>query len=572
MAINTDVRINQATAESGKFVEIINDTRFPPVSVTRQDGPYGVPYIDQYSKYAILTQNINTSADPNIVKFADSSQINPDGKLRVANIAKQWTYSPLIGLDLDTKFSENYTGLSAQSLYIQNTASLLLTPGLSSSGLTIRASKVRFKIREGVSHIYTTTLNFDGPQANVIKREGLFSQFNGIFFELSGSDFNIVTRKRLPDGTLVENRTNSSNFNVDKLDGTGKSGVNLFSQPLTASGLTYVSNTPIPIVNDGIMYNVVYNTATDLTSIFRPGDKATVTGITPSTYNGCVTIADVTSNTIKVTYLFNPNTYVSGTATITKTPFHYMKTLKYDFQGDRTHRIRFLYEDSIGEDVLFHYINDTDIGTQFITAPTLPVRTEIRNVNNVDYLPTITIGSQAFCEESYADTIPSFTTAYTLSGVTWPAANSRAEYPVLGFGLRDSEPYQRCDIRMRSVAVNDINNNSYSPSVDPAQYIWRLVYNPVLSGSAPVATNIGKASRKFEYNTTNGYVSGGVELIAGFGSSSTIVEGIAEQDFIDLTTNINGTVADTIVLFVRQLTTGTNPMNVLASINLAENI
>jgi hypothetical protein len=71
MAINTNVNRNYQTAEYGKFVEI-NNTAFPPVSVTRVQYPDksaafpgnsaapAVSSVDVYPKYAVLTYDINS--------------------------------------------------------------------------------------------------------------------------------------------------------------------------------------------------------------------------------------------------------------------------------------------------------------------------------------------------------------------------------------------------------------------------------------------------------------------------------------------------------------------------------
>ena len=42
MAINSNVVINQATADYGKYVEIVDDSRFPPI--TSANGTYGAGY------------------------------------------------------------------------------------------------------------------------------------------------------------------------------------------------------------------------------------------------------------------------------------------------------------------------------------------------------------------------------------------------------------------------------------------------------------------------------------------------------------------------------------------------
>ena len=72
MAINTNVNRNYQTAEDGKFVEVNNNTAFPPVSVIRLQYPDksaaftgnsaapAVSSVDVYPKYAVLTYDISS--------------------------------------------------------------------------------------------------------------------------------------------------------------------------------------------------------------------------------------------------------------------------------------------------------------------------------------------------------------------------------------------------------------------------------------------------------------------------------------------------------------------------------
>lgn len=60
MAIESNVVRNPQLVEYGKFVEIQNDSRFPPISVTRwdyRDSGYELSSVDVYPKYAVLTYN-----------------------------------------------------------------------------------------------------------------------------------------------------------------------------------------------------------------------------------------------------------------------------------------------------------------------------------------------------------------------------------------------------------------------------------------------------------------------------------------------------------------------------------
>lgn len=71
MSYNSNFIQNIATLESGKFLEIVNDTRFPSVSVTRISYPQSdtlppITSVDVYPKYALITYD-STADSTNVV-------------------------------------------------------------------------------------------------------------------------------------------------------------------------------------------------------------------------------------------------------------------------------------------------------------------------------------------------------------------------------------------------------------------------------------------------------------------------------------------------------------------------
>lgn len=97
---------------------------------------------------------------------------------------------------------------------------------------TTTNSEVKFRSRRYVkyhpakSHLITISGNFNGSSSNVYKRIGYFDDNNGVFFELNGSTLYTVRRTKT-SGSVVDNQTAQSSWNLDKLDGTGASGITL---------------------------------------------------------------------------------------------------------------------------------------------------------------------------------------------------------------------------------------------------------------------------------------------------------------------------------------------------------
>jgi hypothetical protein len=524
------------------------------------------------------------------VSYADGYQLDQSGRLRVAMIGNQWWYTSSIDKDGDVRFQEAFAG-EGQSIYVQNYAATLMTSGSASGGSAIRQTRRRFPLRPGVGQQWFSTWNWDGNDAGVVKRCGWNTQYNGMFFELSGGNMNVVVRRRLPDGTLNESRVSRNEFNGDKLNGSGPSAENWNLPAISAFTTTLAPTvTAVAVQNALSAYNVRYRTTTaQAASAFIIGSKVTVQGFSPITFNGCAVVKtyDTTNSTIDLTYSFNPGTYISGVATgsIIQNAYHGTHTYFLDVFGGRTNRVRFGKITDNGEIILHTFQFDGAFGGCFTSAPTMPVRKEIFTTQNVNLRPTMSLFGVSVNTEAEVELNPSFAVAHNnnylrLDYNTPAGVGDLREYPLLGVGLRAGEPYQRGDIQIQSINIIDIRN--IGGSNNGGALFWRLVLNPTLSGTIPAPTNIGKASRHWEYtvadhstnsvNISAGAASQGIELLAGYAASVNTIDTRTSLNFLNLGSNVNNTDADIVVLFVRQLSPAANDAQVVASMNIIEAI
>ena len=553
-------------------IEITNDAGNPvPVSTNSNTLAVSgnVTITNVVTATPIGTQNVT---------FVDSPQLNEASRLRVATPQTQWWFMATVDKDGDLRYNESFVG-GASSIYVQNLASVNMTSGTTSvSGQALRASRRRHKIIPGNSHEYVGVWNWDGQHANVVKRIGIFTQFNGYFFELSGTDaMNAVVRRRLPDGTLVEERVNQTAWNGDKLDGTGPSGENWNALTQTATITGWISTTPVTINStlSTSVWNVVYGLSAGQVQNFRQGTKATITGITSAGYNAIATIVstDSTTNRLTATYLFNPGVSAGNVTagSMVQTGYHMQHTYWIDFMGGRTNRIRFGKASDYGKIVLQTFRFDGLLGTAYENAPTLTERKEIFNIGTPTSLPSFTVMGNAFNIEANVDITPNFNVAYNNNGIPFAADN--VERPVLGIALRPGEPYQRGDIQIQNISIMDLGNNaitSYGGGaggtiIYPSTYFWRLVLNPGLSG-VPASTNIGKASRQWAYTTSSALTSNVIELMAGYTTSNAPTSQInTALNFLNMGSNIDNTDSDKVVLMLKCLSVGTNTTGVNAS-------
>jgi len=90
----------------------------------------------------------------------------------------------------------------------------------------IRQTHKYFRYQPGLSQIAVFTSVFSAQKDNLRQRVGLFDGYNGLFFEQDGYNTS-VCRRTSASGSTVDNVTNQIDWNLDKMDGTGPSGVTI---------------------------------------------------------------------------------------------------------------------------------------------------------------------------------------------------------------------------------------------------------------------------------------------------------------------------------------------------------
>ena len=507
-----------------------------------------------------------------LVKYVGdtNTQLDSVGRLRVSPPNQQYWYTPTVDKDGDLRYIESFTGTNSTSTFIQNISAILFSSGTSSIGKTIRISRRRHKMRPGVSTQWVATGGWNGAETNVVKRRGLFTSYNGVFFEVSNGDLSFVVRRRLIDGTLVEDQFPRSTWSYDRLDGTGPSAINLVSGSTTTVSLgSYVSKTTATVSTTEVHYNVLYNTSG--IPALGAGQRGAVTGFTGSNtgFNSTVMVAATSTNTITLTYTNDPGTYSvgNGTGTLTHNGFYHLYSWWIDFDGDRNSRIRFGVYGTDGPNTC-HSINYTgQLGTQWANAPAVPDRIEIYNTGTVSILPTMTWSSTAINVEAEAELNPGFGLARTTSTTVFSSAGTD-EYAILGIGIRPGEPYQRGDLQLQGINIIDTANQG--KNTNPASFLWRLLLNPTILTNNVTPTDIGKMSRQWDYTASTTW-AGGIELLGLMGSGSSFDLRTA-LNFLNLGSNIEYTDADKVVLIIKQLEGGNSDANIWVTFNFIESL
>ena len=229
-SFESNVVANYQTVEYNKFVQITNNTQFPAVSVTRFNSPnvaglQPVSSVDVYPKYAVLVKNV------------DSTTANYTGNLNMASDAFGRTRmsAPLTLFDSSHRFADNNlwstltggtTTTSASAQFNQSQGLVELKVDALSGSKVYRETTKVFAYQPGKSLQIMSTFTFNPSATNLRQRVGYYGAENGMYLELDDDTLYMVERS-ITSGTLSATRIPQSQWNVDRLDGSGPSGITL---------------------------------------------------------------------------------------------------------------------------------------------------------------------------------------------------------------------------------------------------------------------------------------------------------------------------------------------------------
>lgn len=120
------------------------------------------------------------------------------------------------------------SGSGTNSVYSNDTASSTLSVSASTAGKRTRQTFMRFNYQASKSQLIFITgiLKASGGGAGIITRMGYFDDNNGLFLECNAGAINVVRRSKA-SGSPQDDVIPQSSWNLDKMDGTGASGISL---------------------------------------------------------------------------------------------------------------------------------------------------------------------------------------------------------------------------------------------------------------------------------------------------------------------------------------------------------
>jgi len=118
------------------------------------------------------------------------------------------------------------SGSGGASTYNANQASTTLSVAASTAAVRVRQTFRRFNYQPGKSQLFIQTGIFGTAATGIKRKAGLFDAKNGIFFDQQSTGMGVTIRS-FTSGSAVDTRVAQASWNIDKMDGTGVSGINL---------------------------------------------------------------------------------------------------------------------------------------------------------------------------------------------------------------------------------------------------------------------------------------------------------------------------------------------------------
>jgi hypothetical protein len=275
--------------------------RFTAPALPQASQQYDQKYFDKFNSVLrlyfnqldqLLGQLVSTSAT--VPVSIGGTNVDAFGRVRSS--------SPYTLFDSQNRYVKNdlfdeTTATGGTVTYDANASTVSLNVTTASGSSVVRQSYRSFSYQPGKGLLTLNTFVMDAAKDGVRTRVGYFNEQNGVFLERSDSSIRFV-RRTYTSGAAVDNVVLQANWNGDKLDGTGDSGLTL---DLTKAQILWedfewlgVGSVRIGFVIDG-QYIVchTFENANNLTSVYM------TTAILPVRYEITNTALTASSTTLK---------------------------------------------------------------------------------------------------------------------------------------------------------------------------------------------------------------------------------------------------------------------------------
>ena len=276
---------------------IIKRFRAPPLPKPTQD--YDKGYLDNlvnilrlyFNQLDNLLEQIVTTTGSAVPVSIGGTNVDAFGRVRVS--------APYTIFDSQNRYAiDNQFDTSGSTTYLPNESSVRMDVTTSSGSEVVRQTYRCMPYQPGKGLLLLATFVMNSPKTGLRQRVGYFGTQNGVFLQQNDSTVSFVLRSYISGSVSDARAVNQTDWNGDKLDGTGVSGYTL---DLTKAQILWmdfewlgVGSVRCGFIIDG-NYIVchTFENANDITSVYM------TTAILPVRYEITNTAATASASSMK---------------------------------------------------------------------------------------------------------------------------------------------------------------------------------------------------------------------------------------------------------------------------------
>lgn len=266
------------------------------------------------------------------VGFKDGNTLDPFGWVRTGERKVAFEYSGRYDQGL-LLWEHSLSGTGAITHNALTGGNSLSTGGTASGAKAIRQSHEYHLYLPGRGRLAVIGFIFGTATSNLRRRVGLFDNDNGAFLEQTASGLSMVTRSNVT-GSIVDTAVAQASWNIDKLDGTGPSGVTINAATANAVVIDNVGYNGAKIrfgfIIDGrIIYAHEVNNLNTISSLaigsfdlpvrYEIENTGVTAGTNTMTASSCV-VYDEDGGSLEIGYQFTANNGITAKSITTRAP------------------------------------------------------------------------------------------------------------------------------------------------------------------------------------------------------------------------------------------------------------
>ena len=150
-------------------------------------------------------------------------QFSDNNRLKVAPFQTVFLNTFQYGKETDV-WDERLVGVGATATFNASSSNVIMEVGSAAGSSVVRQTKNVMRYIPGRPATLAFSVRLDTPQVGIRRRFGLFNETDGAYFEDDGGTYSYVIRSSA-SGITTETRVTRDNWNGEKFDGNGYTGV-----------------------------------------------------------------------------------------------------------------------------------------------------------------------------------------------------------------------------------------------------------------------------------------------------------------------------------------------------------